>query len=68
MQRVSVIFQLFLVAAVLTAVQGCNNEDGPTGPEPGAVATIANIWPHEDGNSWTYDLHNSFAAENGLGV
>jgi len=42
-----------LLLSVILSVVGCNNDT--VGPTP-VVPTIDNIWPHEDGRSWTYDF------------
>jgi len=50
---------LALILAILVA--GCSDDDEcPTCPEGSddPVPTFANIWPHADGNAWTYDLQN----------
>lgn len=66
MRRCFGLFQLVLLLAALFLFHGCNDDDCPVCPDGGATATIDNIWPHEDGNAWTYDLHNSFSSETDL--
>ena len=52
-------FRYCLIAlSLICLVTACNDEDCPTCPdrqEP-PTPTLANIWPNEDGNAWTYDL------------
>lgn len=52
-------FRYCLIAlSLICLVTACNDEDCPTCPdrqEP-LTPTLANIWPNEDGNAWTYDL------------
>jgi len=49
--NLSLIFVLILAAA-------CNDDDDSVNcPDPGAPdPTMANIWPHADGTSWTFDI------------
>jgi hypothetical protein len=62
MRSVIVILGIFL----LLAAAGCNDDDcddGLTTP-PADQPTMANIWPHADGNDWVYDLEfNVHAAQ-----
>ncbi|MDO9695462.1 MAG: hypothetical protein Q7W56_12090 [Candidatus Latescibacteria bacterium] len=40
---------------------GCNDEDCAECPDPALQPTMANLWPHEDGTGWIYDLvHNVY--------
>jgi hypothetical protein len=50
---------LITLAAALLLVGACNDDDECTTcppPQGGPMPTMANIWPHEDGTAWTYDI------------
>lgn len=34
---------------------GCNDDDCPQCPDGETAPTLANLWPHADGNRWIYD-------------
>jgi len=59
-------FQIVVVVAtVLFLFPGCsNNDSNNNNTEP----ALTNIWPHEDGNSWTYDLSESYISGHELDV
>jgi len=42
---------MLLASALLVAVSACRDDDGPR-----VRTTMANIWPHADGTSWTYEM------------
>lgn len=51
---------LICVSAVLLAA--CSDDDCVQCPGRSAEPTLANIWPHADGNTWIYDLDYSVHA------
>ncbi len=51
-------FQIMIVVVtVLFLFSGCSNNDSDNN---NTESTLTNIWPHEDGNLWTYDLSESY--------
>lgn len=55
---ISRISTILLCSLLLLSMAACNDDDDcPTCPSDLATApTMANIWPHADGNSWTFDM------------
>ena len=51
-----------LALGLICLFTACNDEDCPTCPDPQLSPTprLANIWPNEDGNAWTYDLTSTW--------
>jgi len=52
--RIAAVTCAAILFAVLPLLTGCNDDDCPTCGGGTVTATMANIWPHADGNAWTY--------------
>lgn len=48
--------RLALLCLLPALLVGCNDEDCAECPDPAPMPTMANLWPHEDGTGWIYDL------------
>lgn len=48
--------RLALLCLLPFLLVGCNDEDCAECPDPAPMPTMDNIWPHEDGTGWVYDL------------
>lgn len=47
---------LALLCLLPLLLVGCNDEDCAECPDPAPQPTMANLWPHQDGAGWMYDL------------
>jgi len=52
--RVPAVTCAAIMICVLPLLTGCNDDDCPTCGGGKVTATLANVWPHADGNAWTY--------------
>ncbi len=58
---------IFMAMMFLLVFSGCANKECINCPEINDTApALENIWPHEDGNSWTYDFSNAYLSGNEL--
>ena len=48
--------RLALLCLLPLLLVGCNDDDCAECPDPAPQPTMANLWPHEDGAGWVYDL------------